>query len=304
VILAVAAGLLIRFRAKVSREVWVALLLIIVPLLPVLNLGQVSQEQYLVFDHYLYISVAGLGYLVGLALERLARWQTERLSLAVAAVLVVALTIGTRYENRSWADSYEVWSNAARVSPNYWAPHYNAALELIKVKRFDEASTVLERAASLKPDEPMIFDALGRAHLGSGDLEAALSNIKRALELNPEMFESLNNLGTVYFEKRDYANAEKYFTEALRANPKATATRYNLARCYGRAGQYEKAAREFEQVLRSSPDDAEAYYELGLVYENMGRGDDAGRAFERGLMLAKSDELAEKINRSLREIKR
>jgi tetratricopeptide (TPR) repeat protein len=303
IILAVIAGLLIRFRAKIGREVWVALLLIFVPLLPVLNLGQVSQEQYLVFDHYLYISVAGLGYLLGLGLAKLARWQSEKLSLAVAAILVIALAVGTHFENRAWADSYAVWSNAARVSPNYWAPQYNTALELIKVKQYERARGLLERAISLKPDEPIIFDALGRAYLGTGDLTAAQTNIKRALELNPEMFESLNNLGTVYFEAKDYANAEKYFTDALRANPQATATRYNLARCFARAGQYEKAAREFEQVLRSSPGDAEAYYELGLVYERMGRARDALQSFERGLQLTDSQELAEKISKSLRELK-
>jgi Flp pilus assembly protein TadD len=303
IILAVIAGLLIRFRAKIGREVWAALLLIFVPLLPVLNLGQISQEQYLVFDHYLYISVAGLGYLVGLGLARIAEWQSEKLSLTVAAMLVMALAVGTHFENRSWANSYAVWSNAARVSPNYWATQYNTALELIKVKEFDRARGLLERATSLKPDEPMIFDALGRAHLGSGDLEAAQTNIKRALELNPEMFESLNNLGTVYFEAKDYANAEKYFTDALRANPQATATRYNLARCFARAGQYEKATREFEQVLRSSPGDAEAHYELGLVYERMGRARDAAQSFERGLQLTESRELAEKISKSLRDLK-
>jgi Flp pilus assembly protein TadD len=297
-------GLLIYFRRIISREVWVALLFIFVPLLPVLNLGQVSQEQYLVFDHYLYLSVAGLGYLVGLALAKLAEAQSDKLILAAAAVLVLALAVGAHFENRAWADSHAVWSNATRVSPNYWAPHYNTALELIKLKQFAEARDKLERAASLKPDEPIIHDALGRAHLGLGDFGAAEAEIKRALELNPEMFESLNNLGTVYFEAKDYANAEKYFMEALRANPQAAATRFNLARCRARAGDYIKAAREFEQFLKSSPDDAEAHYELGLVYERMGRAADAARAFERALELTRSRELEEAILKSLRGVNR
>ncbi|HEX5735781.1 MAG TPA: tetratricopeptide repeat protein [Blastocatellia bacterium] len=304
IVLTVLVGLLIYFRRSISRQVWVALLLIFVPLLPVLNLGQVSQEQYLVFDHYLYISVAGLGYLAGLALAKLAEAQSEKLSLAAAAVLVFALVAGTHFENRAWADSYAVWSNAARVSPKYWAPHYNTALELIKLKQFDEARDKLERAASLKPDEPMIYDALGRAHLGLRDFGAAEEKLKRALELNPEMFESLNNLGTVYFEAKDYANAEKYFMEALRANPRAAATRFNLARCRARAGDYNNAAREFEQFLKSSPDDAEAHYELGLVYEKMGRAADAVRAFERALGLTRSQELEEAILKSLKGVKR
>ena len=304
IILLIIAGLLIHFRARINEQVWLALLLIFVPLLPVLNLGQVSQEQYLVFDHYLYISVAGLGYLVGLALLKLSESRTENLSLAAAASLVVALAIGAHFENKSWANSYAVWSNAARVSPNYWAPQYNTALELIKEKQYDGARAMLERARSLKPDEPTIYDALGRAYLGMGKLEDAEASIKRALEINPQMVESLNNLGTVYFEAKDYENAEKYFAEALRVNPKATATLYNLARCHSRWGRYDKAEKEFEQFLKSSPNDAEAFYELGEVYKKLGRREDAVRSFERGLELTRSQELADKITESLRELKR
>ena len=303
-ILAAIAGLLIYFRARISKHVWLALLLIFVPLLPVLNLGQVSQEQYLVFDHYLYISVAGLGYLVGLALLWLSESRTEKLSLATAALLVVALAIGAHFENKAWANSYAVWSNAARVSPNYWAPQYNTALELIKVKQYEGARAMLERARSLKPDEPTIHDALGRAYLGTGRLEDAEASIKQALEINPQMVESLNNLGSVYFEAKDYENAEKYFAEALRVNPKATATRYNLARCYSNWGRYDKAEKEFDQFLKSSPNDAEALYELGEVYKKLGRREDAVRSLERGLELTKSQELADKIAESLRGLKR
>ncbi|HJQ69647.1 MAG TPA: tetratricopeptide repeat protein [Blastocatellia bacterium] len=303
-VIAAIVGLLIYFRRKINRQVWVALLLIFVPLLPVLNLGQVSQEQYLVFDHYLYLSVAGLGYLAGLALSKLAEARSEKLSLAVAAAIVLALAVGTHFENRAWADSYAVWSNAARVSPNYWATQYNTALELIKLRQYGEARDKLERAASLKPDEPMIYDALGRAYMGLGDFGAAEAQIKHALELNPEMFESLNNLGTVYFEAKDYAKAERYFMEALRANPQAAATRFNLAQSYARTGDNNKAARRFEEFLQLSPGDAEAHYELGLVYERMGRATEAARAFERGLELARSQELKEKINKSLNGVKR
>jgi protein O-mannosyl-transferase len=304
IILTAIASLLIYYRARISKQVWLALLLIFVPLLPVLNLGQVSQEQYLVFDHYLYISVAGVGYLAGLALLKLSESRAEKLSLAAAALLVVALAVGAHFENKAWANSYTVWSNAARVSPNYWAPQYNTALELIKLKQYDGASAMLERARSLKPDEPTVYDALGRAYLGMGKLEDAEANIKRALEINPQMVESLNNLGTVYFEAKDYENARKFFAEALRVNPKATATRYNLARCYSRWGRYDEAEKEFEQFLKSSPNDAEAFYELGEVYKRKGRREDAVRSFETARELTKSQELADKIAESLRELKR
>src|SRR5262249_23229450 len=131
---------LFAFRDRVSKEVWQALLLIFIPLLPVLTLGQVSQEEYLVFDHYLYLSVAGLGYLVitgifqiGRLIEKMRakeRIESNSSSLvtAVVGVLVVAATFATTRENKPWADSYTLWSNVAQTRPTYWKAHYNAGL--------------------------------------------------------------------------------------------------------------------------------------------------------------------------------
>ncbi|MEK6323806.1 MAG: tetratricopeptide repeat protein [Acidobacteriota bacterium] len=299
------------YRKRVSREVWQALLLIFVPLLPVLNLGQVSQEEYLVFDHYLYLSVAGFGYLIAIGISKLGAFESsvERtqvagfsrpgLALAVFMVVALALTGAAARENRPWADSYSLWSNVARVRPDYWAARYNTGLALLDANRFDEARASLERATTLKPDEPNAADALGRAYAGMGDVSSAVMNFKRAIDLNPEMFESFNNLGTVYFINKDYALAEANFAAALRLKPETSTSRFNLGLCYARQGRYSDATRELERVVQATPNDAEALYELGLAYERIGRASDAVRVFQTAGSLVISQELASKIDTSL-----
>ena len=305
--LTVSLSALLVYRKRVSREVWLGLLLIFVPLLPVLNLGQVSKEEYLVFDHYLYLSVAGFAYLVAFGIFKAgasesSASQTQRGSLdrptfaaAGFAVIVLASTFAAGRENRPWADSYSLWSNVARARPSYWAAHYNAGLALLDSKRFDEARSSLERAAELKPNDPNVIDALGRAQDGMGETSTAVTSFKRAIDINPEMFESYNNLGTVYFKNSDFALAETNFAAALRLKPEASSSRYNLGLCYAREGRYSDATRELERVVQATPDDAMALYELGLAYERLGRSDDAMRAFQRGQGAAKSQELASKI---------
>lgn len=315
-ILLFTVGLIIKFRKRISRDVWLALLLLFVPLLPVLNLGQVSQEEYLVFDHYLYLSVAGWTYLMAIGLSKLGNFDLKRISqaqrqnpgssgrpveIAVAAVvlLLVALTVANARENRPWADLHSLWSNAAQVRPRYYAPRYNQGVVLLDSHRYDEARAALEAAARLKPDEPMIFDALGRAYDALGDSESALRSLQLALELNPEMFESLNNIATVYYKAGDYTRAEHYFVDALRVKPQAVAARFNLGLCYSRQNRLSEAAREFERVIEAAPTDAEAQYELGTAYERMGRAAEAAAAFKRGLASARSQTLAERIAVSL-----
>lgn len=311
VALAVGFALVWAFRSNLNRDIWKSLLLIFVPLLPVLNLGQISQEEYLVFDHYLYLSVAGWACILALIVERLSKHgKKERSSgwrlnpgIALATLILISFTALAARENRPWADSFSVWSNAAKVRPEYWAPHYNAGLALLDRKRSDEAQAFLDRAAKLKPDEPGIFDALGRACRLNGDAEGAKANFNRALSINPRMIESLNNLGTVYFDEGDYATAEKFFREALGVNPRAPAVEFNLARCYLRQNRFSESIGAFERYLPSFPDDAEAHYELGLAYDGAGRKSDAISSLQSGISIARSQELKDKITEELARIR-
>jgi Flp pilus assembly protein TadD len=313
--LLLAAIALFIFRKRINLEVWQALLLVVVPLLPVLNLGQVSRAEYLVFDHYLYLSVAGFGYLIGIGIARISAIESniERATLfgirrsvvgvALSSVVVLGSTIAVARENRHWSDSYSLWSNAAQVRPHYWAAHYNTGLALLDARRFDEARASLEFAHTLKPDEADVLDALGRAYDGSGDTANAVASFKRAIEINPEIFESYNNLGALYFKNGNYKLAQANFSSALRLKPQATASRFNLALCYAREGLYSNAKTELEAVISAAPDDAEAFYELGLAYERMGQWDEAALAFSRGQQVAKSPQLIEKLAESLTRLK-
>lgn len=294
---------LLACRTRVKREVWQGLLLIFVPLLPVLKLGQVSREEYLVFDHYLYLSVAGLAYLVGLGLATLGGFESRApvnskraiLSLVAMAGLLLTTTAVAASENRSWSDSHALWSSAARVRPSNWAAHYNVGLALIDLGRFSQAREALGRAAALKAEEAVVHDALGRASDGAGDSSEAEKSFKRALEIDPQLFESLNNLGSLYFKRKDYTSAEIRFVAAISIRPGATAPRFNLGLCLARLGRYDEAAREFERVTQLAPD-ADAYYELALVYEKLGRPRDAERALTRGREVAKAQHVVERID--------
>jgi tetratricopeptide (TPR) repeat protein len=299
------------YRKRISREVWFALALFFIPLLPVLDVRQLGVE-YLFADRYLYLSIAGYAYLMGLGLSKLAESNlpsipaTRRaaISTAALAVILISFTSVTARENLSWRDSYSLWSNVARIRPGSWAAHYNTAIALLDMKRYGEAREALERTARIESGEACIFDALGRAAAAMGDKAAAIKSFEYALELEPELFESLNNLGTVYFKSGDFKSAEKYFSLSLRKKPQAVASRYNLALCYSRQGRYAEAVAELDRALQYTPEDAEILYELGLAQEKLGRIDEATSALELGLSLTRNEVLAGKITENLSRIKK
>src|SRR5262249_33509475 len=123
--------------------------------------------------------------------------------------LVAGYALASVRENSHWADPYSLWSQAARGRPACLQAHYHVGLALIDMKRFPEARESLERAAALAPNEPWIFDALGRVLSATGARQGAIANFSRSIDLDPGMFESLNNLGTVYFDSGSYQRAEE-----------------------------------------------------------------------------------------------
>ncbi|HEU4386509.1 MAG TPA: tetratricopeptide repeat protein [Blastocatellia bacterium] len=309
-LLVVAAAILVIARNRITSQIWLALLLLLVPLVPVLNIGQISRPEYLISDRYLYLSAAGWAYLLallavavgGLIERRFAFLPPGRTAPIISATLAVLMVLGCIRENRNWADAYSLWSHATRVSPGYWATHYNLGLALLDLKKFDQARDAFLSARSLAPDSGPVLNGLGRAYDGLGETNNAVDALKQSIEIDPSMFESLNDLGAVYFRLGDYKRAEELIVRALQFRPGATAARFNLALCYDREGRYSDAIKEFEQVVAVSPDDGEAYYELSRSYEHAGRMDDALRVLRRALETRRTDALAQKISDSIERI--
>jgi tetratricopeptide (TPR) repeat protein len=304
-LISVIVSVLIVLRNRLPRNAWFGLLLVVVPLVPVLRLGQVSQEAYLVFDHYLYLSVAGWALiaveLLGWAGRSIRLQPGPVTAVALAACLIAHGVVAVR-ANTVWENSWSLWSNAARVNPGYWAAHYNAGLALMESQRFDEARASLETAAYLKPDEAAVFAALGRAYDGMNYLREAVRAFQHAIAIDENLFEAHNDLGTVFFHHEDYLAAEKCFRRALQIRPTAMPSRYNLGLCYARLGRWEESANQLALVTQQSPDDAEACYELGLVYERMARLKEARSLLAQGLRRSKSEELSGRISDALSRI--
>jgi tetratricopeptide (TPR) repeat protein len=308
--LTLAAVLMVMYRRRMTNQTWLALLLVFAPLLPVMNIGQISRSEYMVSDRYLYLSAAGWTYLIsmllvalsGVAERRFTSFRAGSAAQIIGGALVALLVLGSIRENRNWVNAYSLWSNASRVSPDFWATHYNAGLALLDLKRFDQARDAFLKARHLDPTSSVVLNGLGRAYDGLGETANAVDALKKAIEIDPVMFESHNDLGTVYFHQGDYQKAEESLTRALRLRPDAVAARFNLGLCYGRQRRYSDAIREFQQVVAAAPNDGEAYYEMALSYEHAGQADAALRSLQRGLQAHGSEALSQKIRDSIERL--
>jgi Flp pilus assembly protein TadD len=301
-LLLVIAGALWIYRKKVSTEVWVALALIIAPLLPVLNL-RVFHFEYIVQDRYLYLPSIGFAYLVALFVFALSRKQTY-LAIALTILCLAAFGISTFAQNRVWHDSLSLWRRAVYYSPNSWSTHYNLGLAYLNLKQFDNARNELSQAAQLNHREPTVFNNLALAEAGLGNKTEAINNVRIALALDPQLVEAHNNLGAFLFDQGAYAEAEKEFRAVLDLDPSSVSARFNLGRTLAARGYHASAIAAFEAVLKVQPKDAEANYQLGLSYAASGRKSDAIAMIERAMQLQTNEQSKQEMQKKLAEIKR
>ena len=290
------------YRRRITSEVWVALALLIAPLLPVLNL-KVFHHEYIIQDRYLYLPSIGFCYLVALLVVRLAS-RNARVAFGLMAAILVVFGASTIMQNRVWHDSFALWQRAAQYAPHFWSTHYNLGLAHLQRKQYEPARAELLEAVRRKQDVPDIYNNLALAQAGLGDTDGAVKSLKQALILDPRMVEANNNLGTILFERKDYEGARRAFSQTLERDPSSVSTRFNLARTFAAMNDHAAAIREYESLLNARPDDAEARYYLALSYDATGRKQEAAAQLTRALSLERNAERAGEMRQALERIRR
>ena len=134
-------------------------------------------------------------------------------------------------------------------------PYYSVNLinTYIVQNKYDEARTFLLQAIELNPENPQLYDVMGKLYEESNE-EEALKWFGKALEVDPNYVESLCNIGRIYYneavelsdkEEGGVAVAQKKRTELL-----------------------NKALPYLEKAYGINPD--ASYYLLGNIYYALG----------------------------------
>lgn len=88
----------------------------------------------------------------------------------------------------------------------------------VNTKRFDEALALIEKAITLKPNDPAIIDSLGWVHFKRGDLEQALVHLQKAYEMFPDP-EVAAHYGEALWVAGQQDQAKTVWRKAIEADP-------------------------------------------------------------------------------------
>jgi superkiller protein 3 len=126
--------------------------------------------------------------------------------------------------------------------------HVNLGAQLITEGVYPEALTILERAASLRPNSAAVQYDLGLAQIKEKKYEAAITSIKKALELKPEWPDAYNNLGLAYAGLSRWKEAVTAYGEAVRLVPNYAGALFNLGIAHLRLGEIATAKEVAERI--------------------------------------------------------
>ena len=125
---------------------------------------------------------------------------------------------------------------------------------LIQLGRADEAIAAFERALELRADFPELHYELGNAWLGKGQAQQAIPFYRRALELRLDYPEAISNLANALTNSGDLDGAITLCREALTRRPDFAIVRRNLAWALRESARIEQAIACLREGLAVQPD--------------------------------------------------
>ncbi len=236
---------------KRDPAVFLSLLFIVIPLLPVLYIPALGENTFA--ERYLYVPSVGFVVLVSILAVRVSSLG-RGWAIAVAGVLTVVAGLysaGVISRNTTWKDEYRLWSDTVKKSPDGAIPHtFLADVLLSEGGRIDEAVEHYQIALQLDPESDTAYNNLGLAYNAQGKIERAIESYQNALRLQPNSPETHNNLGLAYKRLGRIDKAIEQYQLALRLSPYSSGVHYNLANAYEVMGQHAKA-EEHRRMAKS-----------------------------------------------------
>jgi tetratricopeptide (TPR) repeat protein len=266
IFLTIVIGIL-AFWLRNKKTVLFGFSLIVIPLLPALYIPGIAGESAFA-ERYLYLPSVGfvliLGYLYECGLKRAG---TKAALLAVVPILLIAIySIGTVERNKAWKDSYSLWEDVVKKSPQSAVAHEYFGYALYSQGRLDEAIEQYRIALSLNPQRVDSRINLGVAYALKGWTDQAIAQYKAGLTLRPGDADGHMNLGLAFLAKEQVEDAIGECSLALNINPNSAGAHNCLGIAYAAKGMIDKAIYHFQESVSLDPDNINYRNNLSLFY--------------------------------------
>lgn len=140
-------------------------------------------------------------------------------------------------------------------------------------------------SARLNSEHWMLWQSIGHAYEGLGDLPKAVESLEKSLGLDPSQAAVYADLGRVIGAQGDTTQAIKRYSQAIEREPKNAEYLGLRAELYAKAGQSAQAIGDRQLIVQIQPKSAKAWSDLGYDLHNAAKYADAIVAFEQAFAL-------------------
>jgi tetratricopeptide (TPR) repeat protein len=211
-----ATAVVVRRRAPLIGALWVAYLVMLLPAIGIVQVGQQAAA-----DRYMYLPL--LAPAIGIASLVIRIWQGGRsvrtALLVTALVTMVSLSILTIRQIGVWRDSPTLWAWVIKKQPGAAMAHYNLGEYLRGKGDLDGAGRCWRRAAEIEPSFSWPLNQLGNLAVLHGTLDEARSYYDRATRVNMYDAEAQYNFATFLEDQGEVAEALVHYQVFLRVAP-------------------------------------------------------------------------------------
>lgn len=189
------------------------------------------------------------------------------------------------YEDGKIIQALAQLNDALQINPSNCTWHFNKALTLDSIDRFDEAIAEYELASQLNPEDPEILNALAIDYTRTGQYDRAIELFEYIQQLDPMYEPSYCNRIIAYTEMEQHDMAEQMFYLAQQIEPDCILCYYNIGNSLFIRRQYAKAIHCWEKTANLEPTHPQINYQIAQAYWAQGQLDNAGEYFLAELRL-------------------
>ena len=159
---------------------------------------------------------------------------------------------------------------------------------------YDLASTYFEKALDVceLDDKPDLFLDLSLAKQKLRDFDAAVGILEKALATFPKHDAILYELGFLYDRRGNYEQAIETYLRYIEENPYANMAWYNLGNAYSKIEHFEKAIWAYDYSILVFDEFSPAHFNMGNAYLSSGKYHQAIDCFKKVLSIDGDDPMA------------
>jgi protein O-mannosyl-transferase len=228
VVAGIAATLLWRFRSRVAGF---AVVLLLFPLLPLMNLSVFPQGE-IAHDRYLYLSSIGFALLLGLLTRVIAKnagRDRQRVWIGCVMAICVLYFYGTLTQSLYWANDLVLYVRGVQIAPNNLIARTDLGTELMARGKTDLALAEYRDVLRRDPQYWLARYNLGYAEYSANDCGSAVHDLEVAAAEVPTDAETMFYLGHCRFQLGDRRTGIAFMRHGIELDPRMANFRAQLA---------------------------------------------------------------------------